>query len=575
MNKWHILNKYKYSSSNGNPDELIRHLLSNRNITGEKQINAFINPDLKSISAEKLKISEKQLIKAEKRITKAIKSGESVVVYTDYDVDGIFSGAILWETLFDLGARVMPFVPDRIEDGYGLSVSGIDKIRKKYNPGLIVTVDHGISKAEEITYARKLGIDVIVIDHHTRPDKKPECLALIHSVKLAAVGVTWVFVEYLYKKIKKKKSRKKPEDILTDFLDLVALGTVADLVPLVNENRTLVKKGLEIINRTDRIGLNSLINLSGLKKGSLDSYHLGYILAPKINAAGRIKNAIDSLRLICTKDRERADRLAGELVNINSDRREMTKAGLDRANVEMEKLQKESSLKVNGKLIFIAHIGFHQGIIGLIAGKLVETYSKPAVVISVGRIYCKASARSVEGVNIVELLRRASDLLVDIGGHPMAAGFTVHKDNLDKLRKKLNLLSEEIPDQKLASVMKADLELDISEADKSLLDKLKVLAPFGKGNPEPLFVGYNNLILDYSYVGRDQKHIKLILASSRNPEIRLSAIGFNLAGLLPGIQFGQKIDIIYKPALDNWNNHSRLILKISDARLSPRFKGNN
>lgn len=549
MHNWQILSGFRFNPEKKDAlDKLLKNLLKNRGLINKKEITDFFNPHLKGITINSLGISEKEAKKAQIRIKRAIKNNEKIVVYTDYDADGILSGAILWETLYSLKADCLPFVPDRIREGYGLSKAGIDKVKKDLNPSLLITVDHGITKREEVDYAKSKGIDVIIIDHHLMPAVLPKAKSIIHTTALCATGLTWIFANFLKGKT------------MENLLDLVALGTVADLVPLLGVNRTLVKFGIDKINKTRRVGLNALIKISGLKKGEIDTYSLSHILAPRLNASGRLTNAIDSLRLICTTNPKRAEMLAADLNTVNRNRQNLTKESTQIA---------VSQVSSSEGIIFVGHESFHQGIIGLIAGKLTEIYKRPAIVVSIGEEFCKASVRSVKGVNIVEFLRNASELLIDIGGHPMAAGFTVRKENLDKLKLKLLTLSDElITEKNLIPESLIDMELDPVYADKKLFDEISRLSPFGQGNPQPVFVGINLNVVNAHLVGREQNHLKLTLSSDKNPEKLIQAIGFNQSKIYALLETGTQIDIMYQIDKDDWNGQNRLILKLRDARLS-------
>lgn len=553
MHNWQILNKFRYNPEKKSAnDELIVNLLKNRGILAKKDVESFLHPSLKDITFKSLGINKEETQKAILRIKKAIKNNEKIVVYTDYDADGILSGAILWETLYSLKADCLPFVPDRIKEGYGLSKAGIDKVKKDLNPGLLITVDHGITKVEEVDYAKSKGIDVIIIDHHLMPPILPKAVSIIHTTALCATGLTWIFANFLKGKT------------MENLLDLVAIGTVADLVPLLGVNRALVKFGIEKINKTRRVGLNALIKISGLKKGEIDSYSLSHILAPRLNASGRLTNAIDSLRLICTTNPKRAEVLAVDLNTVNRNRQNLTKESIQIA---------VSQVTSSEGIIFVGHESFHQGIIGLIAGKLTEIYKRPAIAVSIGEEFCKASVRSVKGVNIVEFLRKASELLIDIGGHPMAAGFTLRRENLEKLKIKLLSLSDIIiKEENLIQERLIDMELDPVYVDNNLFDEISRLSPFGQGNPQPFFAGFNLNVVNARLVGREQNHLKLTLSSDKNPKKLIQAIGFNQSQIYSSLEMRTQIDIVYQINKDDWNGQNRLILKLRDARLSHNTK---
>ena len=561
MKKWLIASRKKFSAGREVHKEIIKELLRLRGIRGKKAIDKFLNPDLKEATWKNAGIDEKQLLKASSRIQNAIKEKEQMVVYTDYDVDGITSGAIIWETIHDLGGKIMPFVPHRVTEGYGLSRSGIDKIIEQHHPKLILTVDHGISAIDEVEYAKKKGLDVIIIDHHLPPVKLPKASSIVHTTKLAAAGVCLMFAVFLYEQI---LGKERAEHKLETFLDLVTLATIADLVPLTGMNRSLVKRGLETLKNSKRVGLQALIVSAGLEKGKIDTYSVSHYLAPRLNATGRILHGLDSLRLICTRDRERARELAEKINTINRDRQILTD---DHTAMALKTLNLELSVNGNlGKLIFVESQNYNQGIIGLIAGKLVEQYHRPAIVVSVGEELCKASARSITGVNIVELLRRTSKLLVSVGGHPMAAGFTVRRGNLAELKQSLITLSQEvILNKSMEETLAIDSVLDLSLVDHNLLACLESLSPFGIGNPQPVFASFSAEVAGYSRLGKEQKHLKLLVKQNSG---FIEAIAFNFADLVPSLSPGVRLDLAFTVNRDSWKGRDNLILKLKDARVA-------
>lgn len=540
MHQWQILHKEKTSSEK----EILKIILANRKITGQKEITAFLHPDLKELTIANSGLKKEELEKAAERIKQALKNKESIVVYTDYDVDGVCGGAIVWETLYELKANVMPYIPHRSGEGYGLSKKGVDRIQKEFNPKLIITVDHGISADEEIDYAKTLGMETIVLDHHLKPAKTPKVVALIHTTSLCSGGIAWFFRQFLLKK--------------NDNLDLAAMATVADLMPLTGLNRVIVKFGLEQLNKTKRLGLNALIKESGMEKGEIGVFEIGHILAPRINAMGRLEHALDALRLICTKDESRALELSRKLSLTNRTRQEMMQKSSEHA---IRLVSKETI----GKLLFIAHDTYNEGVIGLIAGKLVETYWRPAIVVSKGRQYSKASARSIAGLNIVELIREASDLLVNVGGHPMAAGFTVETKNLEKLKQRLTDITEaKLTEEKLIRVKKIDLELDFPQINKQLFKLIRQISPFGIGNPEPVFASRQADVINASGIGKDKKHLRLYL---RQDNVLLPAIGFGMGENFSKLSPDKPVDIAYTIDLNTWNGKEKLQLKLKDIKI--------
>jgi len=571
MKKWTIQDKQKKDSRKQSIDEIIKTILKNRGLTDKKKIDKFLYPSLNDLMIKSVGLKREELDKTVIRIRKARDNHDSVVVYTDYDADGICAGAIVWETLYDLGLKVMPYVPHREKEGYGLSKIGIDAIAKEFNPQLIITVDHGITSRKEISYAKALGIETIVLDHHLIPQETPKAQALIHTTKLSAGGIAWFLADFLQRKLSGREgSEEELKMHATRNLDLATLATVADLVPLFGANRVIVKFGLEVLNKTERVGLDALIQKSGLRKGEIGVYEVGHILAPRINAAGRLTHALDALRLICTNDKDRASFLADKLSLTNRERQVLSEKSTSQA-IEMVRhkfIYSDSSKKSMEKLIFVCHKEFKEGIIGLIAGKLVEEFYRPAIVVSQGENFSKASARSVAGFNIVEAIRKFPGLLEDVGGHPMAAGFTVATKNLDQLKSELQKIAHrELDEDKLIRTLTIDTVLDLSDITKKLYDKLQQLAPYGIGNPEPVFASYQVKIVGASLVGKDRKHLKMKIKDVNSNSV-FEAIGFNMGEVFRKVTPHGLVDMAYTIAEDKWNGKNSLQLKLKDLRVN-------
>jgi len=528
--KWHIL------GNRGQGTEKITNiLLKNRDVD-----KSFLHPpDPCSLTPKDVGIDGPALRNAISRIKKAILKKESVVVYADYDADGITAGAIMWEALYGLGARVMPYIPHRIEEGYGLSIKGIDAVRQEFDPSLIITVDHGITAKEQVAYAKSLGIEVIITDHHTKPDKLPDC-TIVHTTDLCGAGVAWFVAKNLL--------GSDPKTCQTPDIAFAAIGTIADMVPLTGANRSIVKFGLEELNKTKRAGLLALIKDAGLTLGDLSTYSVSHALAPRLNAMGRLVHAMDALRLLCTKREDKAMLLARQLGLTNKERQQLT---IDTVSHALQGV----SLKTYKKLIFVSHETYNPGVIGLVAGKLVEEYYRPSIVVSKGPEISKGSARSITGFNIVEAIRNFKDLLIDVGGHPMAAGFTVETKNLDRLRRKLESLAEKtIPDDLLTRELRIDMELPLSEITEKLWKELQDFAPFGMGSPEPVFAARGITVSDARLIGAEGKHLKF-----KTP---LDAIAFNMGNLIGKLT--KPIDIAYTIDMNVWNGNKKLQLKIKD-----------
>ncbi|HSX19046.1 MAG TPA: DHH family phosphoesterase, partial [Candidatus Saccharimonadales bacterium] len=343
---------------------LLNLLAQNRGLDTAAKLKEFLNPSLDQI----LKVIPTDMPKAKKRVIEAIKNKEKIVVYADYDADGLCATAIMWEVLNDLGADVMPYVPHRIKEGYGMSKGAISELAQK-GVSLIITVDQGVTAVEQTEHAKKLGIDVIITDHHVLPAKIPQPIAMVHSTDLCGAGVSWRFCWEIAKELDESYMEK-----LTDKLELAALATIADLVPLVGGNRSIVKLGLEKLAKTKRPGLLALMRAAKLN-GTIGTYEIGHILAPRINAMGRIEHGLDSLRLICAKSQKQADQLADLLTKTNVKRQDLTSKAVDAAL----KMVQENIL-----IGIVSHEDWHEGVIGLVASRLVEAHHRPMIAISRG-----------------------------------------------------------------------------------------------------------------------------------------------------------------------------------------------
>ncbi len=548
--KWEVLNKSRGSVEN---DKIVEILLENRGIKTKKEKEEFLNPRLEDITFETVQVDRDAVRRSIKRIEKAVKNNEKVVIYGDYDVDGICGTAILWETLYGFYKNVIPYIPHRVDEGYGLSTKGIEDILST-NPDvkLIITVDNGIVANDAVDYANKKKIDVIVTDHHVAGEKAPDAFSIVHTIKLCGTGVAYLLSQEIVKN-HESRSMNNGKD---EHLGLVALATVADLVPLVGANRTFVKFGINALHTTKRPGLLALLADAAIRKEDISTYEIGHIIAPRLNAAGRITHAMDSLRLVCTKDAVRAKKLAANLSQTNRDRQFLTEESTVHANLITE---------VTENIIFVASPEYNPGVIGLIASRLVEKHYRPAFVLSIGGEVAKGSARSVAGFNIIEFIRLFDEFLIDAGGHPMAAGFTIKTERIEEFKKVLvagskRSISEEI----LTRVLKIDCELSFNEISNSLFESIQKLKPFGMANSEPVFLSKNVRIESTRFVGRDSKHLKLQLSQNGKT---FDAILFSLENY-PKIKQGDKIDLVYNLNQDSWSGTNRIQLKLRDIHLS-------
>jgi len=550
--KWQALGKLKINDSGFKIDDLIKILLENRGLKTKKEIDTFLHPQLSDVTPKNVGIDLAQLKKAISRIEKAIKNKEQIVVFGDYDVDGITGSAILWETLYARGAKVMPFIPNRKEEGYGLSLKALqnEELRTK-NPTLIITVDNGIVANEAVTFANENNIDVIITDHHTASETLPDAYAIVHTTKLCGAGVAYLLSQELKGKSKKSKG---DEDI---HLELAALGTVADLVPLVGANRTIVFEGLKKLHQTKRPGLIALFQQAKVDQESIGVYEIGYIIGPRLNASGRIESAMDSLRLLCTTKKERGEELAAKLELVNRERQQLLREGAQHA---IESITSEG-LGAR-KILIVAHESYEEGVIGLIAGKLVEAFYRPAIVLSLKESVSKASVRSVSGFNIIEFLRLHKDHFVNVGGHPMAAGFTVETVKIEILKKALEKKAESLLTQELLTrTLKIDCELPLSLLSKDLYNSIQQLSPFGMSNPEPVFASKKVTVENFRVIGKEGNHLKLIL---RQESDTFDAIAFGMGEIATSLKSGDMIDVAYSLDENTWNGETKLQLKVKD-----------
>lgn len=536
MKTWHV--NVQLTKEDIQTGDIIAAVLLSKGLTKRSAIQAYLHPsEPYTLTPDDVDLDTALLKVAIKRIQKAIRDHESIVVYADYDADGITAGAIMWEALHKLGAHVMPYIPHRVDEGYGLSTKGIDAVHAQYHPSLLITVDHGITAKEKVAYAKIQGIDVIVTDHHVKPAELPDC-TIVHTTKLSGAGISWFLTKELL-----------TPHYDSELLALAAIGTIADLVPLVGPNRSIAKYGLAAIHVTERVGLEALIIDAGLTKGTISTYDVSHIIAPRLNAMGRLVHAMDALRLLCTKQKDKAIALAQKLGLTNKERQQLT--------VETT-LHARELAKLHVKLLFISHKSYNQGIIGLVAGRLTEEFYRPAIVVARGDIISKASARSIPGFNIVEAIRTCSDILVDVGGHPMAAGFTVETKNLSLLQERLEKLADEALDEtKLTRALSVDAEIPIVIATNELWQSLRDFEPFGFGNQEPVFASRNIVATDVRMIGAEGKHLKLKFQG-------VDAVGFGMGKLYGALQTGAPIDIAYTIDMNVWNGNRKLQLKLKD-----------
>jgi len=542
MKKWKVLSTNTKITSE---DDVARELFKLRKID-KKTSEKFLNPKISDLKIEECGILLPELEKGIKRIKKAIKKDERIIILGDYDVDGICASAILWETLYKKHSKSLPYIPDRFSEGYGISVKTVDNLLEKYpDVKLIITVDNGIVANESIAYAGKKGIDVIITDHHAKGETLPNAHAIIHTTALCGAGVAWMLARSL---------GIENEDAINEKLELAALATVADLVPLTGFNRVIVKTGINYLRNTKRVGLIELFKIAKIEKEKIDTYHIGFIIGPRLNASGRISHAKESLRLVCSADKNYVKKTAFLLDQTNRLRQQMVKESALHAKLSV---LKEKTL---GKLIIVFDKSYSEGVVGLIASKLVEEYYRPTLAISIGEKISKGSARSIKGVNIIDLIRKYEKHLIGAGGHPMAAGFTIETEKIELFKSEIvKGVEKEIADELLNSEVRIDMEVPIGVVTMNLFNKIEDFAPFGMENPKPTFMIRGAKIINLGRVGNDSSHLKIDIEKDGKS---LPAIGFGLGDR--EINIGDTIDIAFAIDVNEWRDRKTLQLKIKD-----------
>ena len=554
--KWQIFepdkNKIEEIKSKYKVNQLLATILANRNILKEEDIRLFLNPTRNDFYNPFL-ITDMDI--AVNRIIKAIENKENITIYGDYDVDGITSITVLKSFLNDIGVETNTYIPNRLIEGYGLNKEAINKISKK-GCNLMITVDCGISAIEEIEYANSLGIETIITDHHEAGNEIPKAIAVIDNKRkdskypfreLAGVGVVFKLIQAIGITLKLK------EESYLKYLDIVCIGTISDIVPLVDENRVIAKLGLLLVAQTKNIGLRSIINSSGYNK--IDSNTISFGVAPRINACGRMGKAEEALELFLSKDKNEVNELTNKLNEHNRKRQETEKTIFENA---VEKI-KEEHLDEN-KAIIVGGENWHHGVIGIVSSKITEMYFKPSILFSfeedgIG----KGSGRSIPGFDLHEALMK-SDTIEKFGGHSMAVGITVKKDNLEKFKKEFEQIATQSKIDEIIPIINIDAKVDLSDIDKEMVESLKQLEPFGEANKMPVFA-FKNLKIDSIRALSEGKHLKLTL---KDNNYIINAIGFNIGYLANEYRIGDKIDVAGVLEINTFNGVDNLQINIKD-----------
>ena len=583
---WKLKNKkvdIDFMSKEYNTSNFLCRLMANRDILDDKTIKSYINPVYYNLNNAK---DMKDLEKACLLLKEKINLGKKIRIVGDYDVDGVISVFILYKALKRCDATIDYEIPDRINDGYGINKN---IIKKAYDDGIdtIITCDNGIAAISETEYAKSLGITVIVTDHHdvafTEEDgirnsilpsadcilnpKQEDCNYTFK--KICGAGVAFKLIEVLYESFEIKKEE------VYEFIEFVAIATVCDVVDLVDENRIFVKNGLEMITNTNNIGLRELKKANDLEDKEITAYHLGFIIGPCINASGRLDSAKKGLELLLCEDINKAEILAKEIVDLNEERKEMTSEGLERAI----KIIESSSIKDDTILVVYIH-DIHESLAGIIAGRVKEKYNKPTIILTKSEEGVKGSCRSIEEYNIFEGLLSCKDILDKFGGHPMAAGLSLQEDKVEILRKRLNDTCN-LTKEDLMKKISIDMSLPLESVTIPLIDELKKLEPFGKGNSKPIFGVKNARIKKAILMGKNKNVLKLKILTNEN--IYIDAMIFNnieefeekiikkygqdeLDSLYNKNQNNLLMDFLFYPSINEWNQNKYIQIIVEGVR---------
>ncbi|MCK5710226.1 MAG: single-stranded-DNA-specific exonuclease RecJ [Deltaproteobacteria bacterium] len=531
-------------------------VLINRGIENETEANLFLNCTLFDLPSPYLM---KGMDKAIERIKKALGNNERIAIYGDYDVDGVTSTALLYTFLKGLKANVTYYNPDRLKEGYGINIDAVKKLAEE-KVSLIISGDCGITAIKEVEHAKELGVDFIVTDHHKPPEQLPEAVSVLNpklsdckypGKEIVGVGVIFNLVIALRRALRDEGFFKNGEPNLGDYLDLVALGTVADCAPLLDVNRILVKEGLKRMESPKRLGVKALKEASSIK-GEVTSYDLGFKLGPRINTSGRMSTADNAVRLFISNDLEQARELARGLNKENTNRQD-TEAEIIKEAISL--LESNPAL-IGSNSIVLASRSWHPGIIGIVASRIVERYEKPTMLIAIGEDGVgKGSGRSLEGVNIYAALSECRELFLQFGGHELAAGLSIREENVEKFREMFNKALESSEEQ-YEKKIRVDCSVELDCVTDSLISELELLAPFGIGNPEPLLLSEKVEVISQR-IFKD-KHLGFKV---RKGTKLFDAIWFNTKEIktLP-----DKVDMVFIPEFNQWNGNKEIRLRVRD-----------
>lgn len=571
MQKWRVYSKkadFDAIGSRFNIDPVTARIIRNRDVTDMENVDMYLNGTLDRLHDPMMM---KDMDKAVSVIASSIRDNKHIRIIGDYDIDGICSIYILFKGLKICGADVDYEVPDRITDGYGINEN---LIKQAYEAGVevIITCDNGIAAASQIDYANELGMTVVITDHHDVPYEEtdngrryiiPKAAAVVDPKQndcrypfkmLCGAGIAYKFIDCMVKEF------QTGDSVMPELLQFAAIATVGDIVDLLDENRIIVKEGLKLIANTGNYGLNALMAVTGVSRESINAYHIGFVLGPCLNASGRLDSAKRALKMLVTDDRAEAERHAGELKDLNEERKKLTSEAVDKA-VDMVE---NSSLK-DDRVLVIFIPDCHESIAGIVAGRIREKYYKPVIVLTRGEQEAKGSARSIESYNMFEKLSECKDLFTRFGGHPMAAGLSLPEENIPEFRRRINEhcnLSEE----DLTETVWIDVPMPLEYINEKLILELGGLEPFGKANPKPVFADKNISIRNIRAIGKDKQYTRMTIA--KDSGIVIDAVGFFPCTELETVyNKNGRISCTYYPEINEFRDKKQIQVCVTGYRI--------
>ena len=571
MQKWRVYSKkadFDAIGSRFNIDPVTARIIRNRDVTDMENVDMYLNGTLDRLHDPMMM---KDMDKAVSVIASSIRDNKHIRIIGDYDIDGICSIYILFKGLKICGANVDYEVPDRITDGYGINEN---LIKQAYEAGVevIITCDNGIAAASQIDYANELGMTVVITDHHDVPYEEtdngrryiiPKAAAVVDPKQndcrypfkmLCGAGIAYKFIDCMVKEF------QTGDSVMPELLQFAAIATVGDIVDLLDENRIIVKEGLKLIANTENYGLNALMAVTGVSRESINAYHIGFVLGPCLNASGRLDSAKRALKMLVTDDRAEAERHAGELKDLNEERKKLTSEAVDKA-VDMVE---NSSLK-DDKVLVIFLPDCHESIAGIVAGRIREKYYKPVIVLTRGEQEAKGSARSIESYNMFEKLSECKDLFTRFGGHPMAAGISLPEENIPEFRRRINEYCN-LSEEDLTETVWIDVPMPLEYINEKLILELGGLEPFGKANPKPVFADKNISIRNIRAIGKDKQYTRMTIA--KDSGIVIDAVGFFSCTELETVyNKNGRISCTYYPEINEFRDKKQIQVCVTGYRI--------